>query len=381
MVRMLCGTENMSKVCLMTTMWDKVTEQEGSAREVELIKNNGFWSATMANGASATRHDDGINSAQAAVRSLMDNEPTIIKLQDEIVSEGKTLIQTDAGGVLNEEIVMRKKEFEEELEALKEEMSSDMAQGRCTPCTLIISILTHHYLDNQMFRAQLQAQYDRTISQIKQQHEYQQKLSENRMQNYERQWQEATQERERYEREVRASAARDREQLMDAHRELEQTKFFIAEGERQREHRSRMDAARQPEELEQQARERERFARASSARELYEPPRVRDGYGPGGYDEHPRRREAGGGRDGPNTVKSRSDNPPLNRQQALMTAQLKQRREKYNGQQYYTLHCYMPGVFSNSGCGKGFDIVNPRPGKIQCCYCRKTWKLERGRLL
>lgn len=132
MVRMLCGTENMSKVCLMTTMWDKVTEQEGSAREAELIRDNGFWSATMANGASARRHDDGINSARAAVRSLMDNEPTIIKLQDEIVSEGKRLIETDAGGVLNEEIAMRKKEFEEELEALKEEMSSDMAQGKCT---------------------------------------------------------------------------------------------------------------------------------------------------------------------------------------------------------------------------------------------------------
>lgn len=200
------------------------------------------------------------------------------------------------------------------------------------------------------------------------------------MQSYERQWQEAAQERERYEREVRASAARDREILMDTQRELEQTKLFVAERDREREHSFRMAAARQREELEQQARERERLARFSSARELYEPPRERGGYGHGGYDEHPRRREAGGGRDGPNTVKSRPDNPPLNRQQALMTAPLKQRREKYNGQPYYTLHCYMPGVFSNSGCGEGFDIVNPRPGKIQCCYCRKTWKLERGRL-
>lgn len=139
MVRKLCGTENMSKVCLMTTMWDKVSEQEGTAREAVLITDNGFWSIAIADGASVRRHDDKIKSAQAAIRSLMDNEPAAIRLQNEIVSEGKTLIQTDAGGAINEDIVMMQKKHKEELKALTEEMGSKMAQSRCHRYRIIVS--------------------------------------------------------------------------------------------------------------------------------------------------------------------------------------------------------------------------------------------------
>lgn len=78
---------------------------------------------------------------------------------------------------------------------------------------------------------------ERTLSQLGQQYQ----LSKSRRKNDERMWQEATEERERYEREVRASAAREREILMDTQRELEQTKLFVAERDRERKHRSRMD--------------------------------------------------------------------------------------------------------------------------------------------
>lgn len=46
MFRKLCGTENMSKVSLVTTMWDKVTPEEGARRERQLDGPDGFWSTS-----------------------------------------------------------------------------------------------------------------------------------------------------------------------------------------------------------------------------------------------------------------------------------------------------------------------------------------------
>lgn len=128
MFRKLCGAENMSKVCLLTTMWDKVTPEEGLAREKEL--HQGFWAAMISSGSSIRRHDRGLDSARDVVRSMLVNKPTTIKLQDEIVS-GKTLIETDAGVCINEEIMNLQKQHEEDLNVLKEEMGSAMLQGMC----------------------------------------------------------------------------------------------------------------------------------------------------------------------------------------------------------------------------------------------------------
>lgn len=91
MFHKLCGAENMSKVCLLTTMWDKVGPEEGSAKEKEL-QSPAFWGLIIAGGASIRRHDPrDVNSARDVVRSMLDNTPATIKLQDEMVS-GKTLI-------------------------------------------------------------------------------------------------------------------------------------------------------------------------------------------------------------------------------------------------------------------------------------------------
>lgn len=128
MFRKLCGAENMSKVCLLTTMWDKVGPEERSAKEKEL-ESPAFWGPIIAGGASIRRHDPrDVDSGRDVVRSMLDNTPATIKLQDDMVS-GKTLIQTDTGALLNMDIENLKKKCEEELQALKGEMGSEMTQG------------------------------------------------------------------------------------------------------------------------------------------------------------------------------------------------------------------------------------------------------------
>ncbi len=129
MFRKLCGTENMSKVSLVTTMWDKVTPEEGALREQQLDGPNGFWSTMVSSGSLVKRHDGSRDSAQALVLDMLDNVPMMIKLQEEIAS-GKALIDTDAGASINEEILRLQKQYGEELEAVKEEMTLAMKQGK-----------------------------------------------------------------------------------------------------------------------------------------------------------------------------------------------------------------------------------------------------------
>jgi hypothetical protein len=128
MFRKLCGTENMSNVSLVTTMWDKVTPEEGALREQELDGPGGFWRTMVSIGSPVKRHDGSYESAQALVLDMLDNEPVMIRLQKEIAS-GKALIDTGAGALINEEILRLQKQHEEELEAVKEEMTLAMKQG------------------------------------------------------------------------------------------------------------------------------------------------------------------------------------------------------------------------------------------------------------
>ena len=128
MFRKLCGTENMANVSLVTTMWDTVTPEVGAARERELYKPGGFWASMIASGASFNRYDGTAENAQELVLSMVENDPTMIKLQQEIAS-GKALIETDAGASINEEILRVQRKHKEDLENVKREMEFAMKQG------------------------------------------------------------------------------------------------------------------------------------------------------------------------------------------------------------------------------------------------------------
>ncbi|KAK9775064.1 putative G domain-containing protein [Seiridium cardinale] len=345
MFRKLCGTENMSKVCLLTTMWDKVTPQDGSAKETEL-KGQGFWGSMIAGGCSIRRHDRGINSARDVVRSMLVNEPTTIKLQKELFS-GKELIDTDAGVFINEEILKLQKQHEEELNGLKEEMGSEMAQS------------------NRKLQAQLEAEYAKIVSEMKQREKQREKLAQTRIIDFERRLQDVTNKNQKYESELRVSAAKERELRIIAERDREQAEQALKRSSSARQRELRMAAARERDEFEQEARGRERFGP------------VRDR---GGYEEHPHRREAEGDPGRPNIVKARRNSAP-EPYQGPTWSETKRKRDNHNGRPYKTFQCYVPKTFGSSGCGRPFDVVNPMPGKVQCCYCRKNWTIwGQGRL-
>lgn len=130
MFRKLCGAESMHNVSLVTTMWDKVTRVEGETREKDLMDGeNGFWRAMIKSGCLVRRHDGSVESARGLVAELASMKRTVLRLQEEI-AEGKKLIETDAGVSLNEELLRVKRQHEEELRCVKEEMEAAMRSGK-----------------------------------------------------------------------------------------------------------------------------------------------------------------------------------------------------------------------------------------------------------
>ena len=129
MFRKLCGTDNMSSVRLVTTMWDNVTITDGERREQDLIAGNGFWAKEIASGCAVDRHDGTFASAKRVISSLVPKPPVVIQLQKELIS-GKRLIETDAGSDLNSEIIRIKRQHEEDLATLKEETEIAIQEGK-----------------------------------------------------------------------------------------------------------------------------------------------------------------------------------------------------------------------------------------------------------
>ncbi|CZR55997.1 uncharacterized protein PAC_05885 [Phialocephala subalpina] len=184
MFRKLCGSENMSKATLVTTMWDKVTPEEGALRE---------------RGSLVKRHDGSRESAEALVHDMLDNVPMTIKLQEEIAS-GKALIDTDAGASINEEILKLQKQHVEELEAVKEEMAWAMKQG------------------NKALQEQLQAEHARMIAEIKKRAQEQEQLHQIRISKLERELSAASLDRKKLEDGLKAQREASRRQEEQASR-------------------------------------------------------------------------------------------------------------------------------------------------------------------
>jgi hypothetical protein len=56
MFKKLCGNNALKNVILVTTMWDKVSEAEGTARELELTSTPDFWGWMVSQGSKVYRH-------------------------------------------------------------------------------------------------------------------------------------------------------------------------------------------------------------------------------------------------------------------------------------------------------------------------------------
>jgi hypothetical protein len=98
MFQELCGADALQNVILTTTMWDEVTDETGSKREDQLRTTS--WQPMMSRGCRIARFSSTRNSAWEIIDKFDVNTRRPIKLQVEMVDEGKNLSQTSAYAVL-----------------------------------------------------------------------------------------------------------------------------------------------------------------------------------------------------------------------------------------------------------------------------------------
>lgn len=126
MFQKLCGEKALRNVVIVTNMWEEIDLKTGEARLAELEEDDMFFKPILDKGAKIARHDKTVPSAEKIIRLLFDNHPLPLRIQEELVDEGKRIAATDAGGMLENEFPERIEQHVRELQAVIEEMRQAM---------------------------------------------------------------------------------------------------------------------------------------------------------------------------------------------------------------------------------------------------------------
>jgi cytochrome c556 len=119
MFRRLCGVDNFRMVKLATTMWEKVSEEEGERRQEQLKKE--YWKDMINRGSTVHRISKDPQDAIKLVKSFLGGTTTVLQLQDEL-NKGRTLGETEAGAAIQEDIEKLRLQYTKDLQEAKEEM-------------------------------------------------------------------------------------------------------------------------------------------------------------------------------------------------------------------------------------------------------------------
>ncbi|KAI6006461.1 P-loop containing nucleoside triphosphate hydrolase protein [Pisolithus marmoratus] len=90
----LCGNKAMSRVVLVTTMWDEVDEYVGNER-LEELKGN-YWKQMIALGSRTYCYQNTYESSRQLLSQLVGRKPFKVSLQNEMVDHGQKLQHTRA---------------------------------------------------------------------------------------------------------------------------------------------------------------------------------------------------------------------------------------------------------------------------------------------
>ena len=105
MFRRLCGDHTLKNVVIVTNMWGEVSLEKGEVREQELKTNSKFFKNTIDKGAVIVRHDNTIDSAREILRGIMNKQPIVLRIQDEMINHGRNITETRAAKELRRDIM------------------------------------------------------------------------------------------------------------------------------------------------------------------------------------------------------------------------------------------------------------------------------------
>ena len=122
----LCGDAALRNVVLVTNMWSEVSPGVGEARENELSTN--FFKSALEKGARMVRHYDTAQSAHTIIRMIVGNHPVALQIQQELVDDGKDIINTAAGKAVDRELCEQIRRHQVELKGVQEEMEQTLKE-------------------------------------------------------------------------------------------------------------------------------------------------------------------------------------------------------------------------------------------------------------
>lgn len=149
MFKKLCGDNALKNVILVTSMWDRVSEEEGSKREAQLIQTPEFWGWMISKGSKTFRHDNSFASAKKLLHYFLPDwkDKITLDLQQQMVDEKKPLHETGAGMELASVIAREREKFVHELQAVQAQMK-DAIQLRDHESTQAIREMRKDYAAN-----------------------------------------------------------------------------------------------------------------------------------------------------------------------------------------------------------------------------------------
>ena len=127
MLQKMCGPDALQNVFLTTTQWSNVSPALGEQRENNL-RHEDFWAELIFQGASLERFMGTRESGLELIRKLIEKEPRLLHIQDQMVEKGMTLVETDVGKFMNDELISLQNKYEKDLENLERERRDAIAE-------------------------------------------------------------------------------------------------------------------------------------------------------------------------------------------------------------------------------------------------------------
>ncbi|KAK3350326.1 hypothetical protein B0T25DRAFT_570889 [Lasiosphaeria hispida] len=129
MFRALCGTEGLENVVLVTTKWNAMAGQIELAERREQELKSGFFRPLIQLSATYARDYGTSASAREVLRQVMRKEKAFfIPIQRQMVDEGKRLDQTDAGRILQKQLLEAEANHAEALKDLKAALKDEHSE-------------------------------------------------------------------------------------------------------------------------------------------------------------------------------------------------------------------------------------------------------------
>ena len=103
MFRKLCGERAYSNVILGTTFWDlmlKFDAHRAEARTIELMEENQYWGFMVKKGSAVHSLSRDAEECRKLLMRMARKDTTVLKIQRELVDQGKSLEETASYGIL-----------------------------------------------------------------------------------------------------------------------------------------------------------------------------------------------------------------------------------------------------------------------------------------